>query len=181
MRVAVMGISGSGKSTLAKRLSAVLGVPHIELDAINWQAGWRDLNTYDPPEFARRVEAAVAQEAWVSDGNYSKIRPLVVARATHVVWLDYDRGVIMRRVISRSFVRSLTGEELWPGTGNRETWTRWFDKEHPIPWAWSNHHRRRRDYEAIFETKKPAHLVVRRLRHPREADALVAELAREAA
>ena len=40
MRIAVVGSSGSGKSTLARRLAVELGLTHIELDAINWQAGW---------------------------------------------------------------------------------------------------------------------------------------------
>ena len=88
MRIAVVGSSGSGKSTLAKRLAGDLGLPHIELDAINWQAGWKDLNSHDPDEFVRRVAAAVGQDAWVSDGNYGKVRDLVWNRATHLVWLD---------------------------------------------------------------------------------------------
>ena len=42
----------------------------------------------------------------------------------------------MRRVIWRSFSRAVTGRELWAGTGNREEFRRWLDKEHPIRWAW---------------------------------------------
>lgn len=89
IRVAVIGASGAGKSAFARRLSAALGAPHVELDAINWQPGWRDLAGQDPEEFRRRVSAALAADAWVSDGNYRKARDLVLARATHLVWLDY--------------------------------------------------------------------------------------------
>ena len=121
MRIAVVGSSGSGKSTLARRLAVELGLPHIELDAINWQAGWRDLNVHDPAEFRRRVAEATAAEAWASCGTYSKVRDLLLARATHLIWLDYPRWLVMSRVLRRSFVRARTGEELWPGTGNRET------------------------------------------------------------
>src|ERR1700733_6125974 len=132
MRIAVVGTSGSGKSTLARRLAAELGIPYIELDAINWQAGWRDLNTHEPEEFKRRVAAAVSQESWASDGNYfSAVGPAVFGRATHLIWLDYERRVVMRRVIWRSLVRAIGGKELWPGTGNRERFAQWFtDKEH---------------------------------------------------
>ena len=136
MRVIVVGTSGSGKSTFARRLAAAIGAPAIELDAINWQPGWRDLNTQDPQEFVRRVAQAAAGEAWVVDGNYSKARDVLWPRATRFIWLDYERPVIMRRVIWRSLVRALGGKELWPGTGNVETVTRWLDKEHPIRWAW---------------------------------------------
>jgi adenylate kinase family enzyme len=177
MRVAVVGTSGSGKSTLAKRLSGALGVPGIELDAINWQPGWRDLNTYDPEEFVRRVEAAVADEAWVCDGNYSRVQGCVLARATHVVWLDYERALIMRRVIGRSIARAWSGHELWPGSGNRENWRHWLDKEHPIRWAWSTHAGRRARYEAMFAAPEAARLDVRRLRRPAEAEAVIAALA----
>ena len=36
----VVGNSGSGKTTLARRIHASLGVAHLELDAVHWQAGW---------------------------------------------------------------------------------------------------------------------------------------------
>src|SRR3954471_22665512 len=102
MRVVVLGTSGSGKSTFARRLGAAIGAPALELDAINWQRGWRDLNNEDPEEFVRRVSEAAAGEAWVADGNYSKARHVLWPRATRFVWLDYQRSVIMPRVIWRS-------------------------------------------------------------------------------
>src|SRR6516225_11196739 len=102
MRIDVVGTSGSGKTTLARALAAQLALPHIELDAVNWQAGWRDLSRTDPDEFIRRVTRAVAAEAWVVDGNYGLVREFVWRRATHLIWLDYDRPVIMCRVIGRS-------------------------------------------------------------------------------
>ncbi|UTP40070.1 hypothetical protein M9M90_02535 [Phenylobacterium sp. LH3H17] len=180
MRVAVVGSSGSGKSTFTRRLGAARGLTVIELDAINWQAGWRDLNTHDPETFVRRVEAAVAGDAWVTDGNYSRVLPTILARATHIVWLDYGRGVIMSRVLRRSFQRSLSRKEVWPGTGNVETWASWLDKEHPIRWAWDTFARRRARYVEAFADDRLSHLTIHRLRHPREAQPLIARLAREA-
>ena len=70
MRIAVVGSSGSGKSTFARRLGDALGQPVIELDAINWQSGWKDLVTTDPDAFVRRVEADIRGDNWVVDGNY---------------------------------------------------------------------------------------------------------------
>lgn len=176
MRIAVVGSSGSGKTTLARRLEAELALPRIELDAINWQADWRDLNTDDPDEFIRQVEARIAADRWVCDGNYSKVRLRVWARATHLIWLDYDRGVIMPRVIRRSFARAITGQELWPGTGNRETFGRWLSKDHPIRWAWDTWARRRAQYEAMLAEPGLAHLKQHRVRHPRDLTAAVAAL-----
>jgi adenylate kinase family enzyme len=63
MRITVVGTSGSGKTTLARELSTKLGVPFVEIDALNWQAGWRDLNTHDPEELQRRIEVATGESA----------------------------------------------------------------------------------------------------------------------
>ena len=43
MRIVVVGTSGAGKTTLARGIGVPLELPHIELDAINWQSGWCDL------------------------------------------------------------------------------------------------------------------------------------------
>ena len=176
MRITINGSSGSGKSTLARRLAAALDLPHVELDAVNWQPGWVDLNSTDRPEFQRRVAAALAGDRWVTDGNYSSVQSGIRARATHAVWLDYPRPLIMSRVIRRSLHRAISSDELWPGTGNVETFARWLDKEHPIRWSWDNYHRQRARYETVFDDPANAHLSVHRLRHPREADELVASL-----
>lgn len=180
MRVVVVGTSGSGKTTFASRLAAALGAPQLELDAVNWQAGWRDLNTHDPEEFVRRVERLAAGEAWVSDGNYSTVRQALWPRATHFIWLDYSRAVIMRRVIWRSFSRAISGRELWAGTGNTEQFSRWLDKEHPIRWAWDTWAKNRRRYAEIFEEPDFATRPVHRLRRPRDAQRLIEALAAEA-
>jgi adenylate kinase family enzyme len=150
MRIVVVGTSGSGKSTMAKALSRALAIPHVEMDALNWQAGWRDLATHDPEEFHRRVAAAAAGEAWVVDGNYTRVREALWPRATAFVWMDPTRGAVMRQVIGRSFHRAVTKTELWPGTGNTEEFRRWFDAEHPIRWAWDKWAANRARYGAMF-------------------------------
>lgn len=176
MRVSVIGTSGAGKTTFAGALASALGARHVDLDAINWQPGWKDLNKSDPDAFVRRVTEAISADDWVSCGNYGKVRLAMLARATHVVWLDYPKPIVMGRVLRRSFVRAVTGKELWPGTGNRELFSRWLDREHPIRWAWDTYERRRRDYAALFEDPALAHLTKHRLRHPREAAGVIAAL-----
>ena len=177
MRALITGTSGAGKTTFARQLAGASGVTHIELDALNWQPGWVGLNQADPAEFARRVKAAIANDSWVVDGNYGGVRDAVWDRATDVIWLDYGRSVIMRRVVWRSIRRALDQRELWSGTGNRESWRRWLDREHPIRWAWDTWARRRRDYAERCQNPRFGHLRIHRLRNPREADQLVARLA----
>jgi len=174
MRIAVVGTTGSGKTTLASALAAQLALPHIELDSLNWQAGWRDLSRTDPDEFVRRATFAVAADAWVADGNYGLVRDFVWRRATHLVWLDYDRPVIMYRVIWRSLARALLRTELW--AGNRERWGHMLRPSHPIRWAWSTWRRRRIEYEERIGRSDYAHLVVLRLRRPRDAEQLLRQL-----
>jgi len=178
MRIAVVGTSGAGKTTLAHRIASRLGLPHIELDAINWQSGWRDLTRHDPREFVRRVSEAVRAEAWVVDGNYGLVREKVWQRATHLVWLDYERPVVMARVISRTFLRGVLRTELW--AGNRERWRHMLRPSHPIRWAWITWERRRWETAELLSQPQCAHLVVVRLCHPREARQAVELLAKAA-
>jgi adenylate kinase family enzyme len=106
MRIVVVGTSGAGKTTMAREIAAALDVPCIELDRLNWNPNWEALCETDPNEFVRRVSAAIAANAWVSDGNYDLVRDLIWRRGTHLIWLDYGRGLVMYRVISGSKVRS---------------------------------------------------------------------------
>ena len=99
----MVGNSGAGKSTVARQLARNLGVPFVELDAIYHQAGWAPLTA---GEFRARVAGVTAGDAWVIDGNYSAVRPLVWARADTVIWIDPPRHRVMRQVIWRTFRRA---------------------------------------------------------------------------
>jgi adenylate kinase family enzyme len=171
----VIGAPGSGKTTLARAIAARSSLPHVEGDAINWQPGWRDLARHDPDEFTRRVMAAIQTEGWVLDGAYKTVRDVLYRRATHLVWLDYPRRVVMTRVIRRSVLRALLRIELWGG--NRERWRDLLRPSHPIRWAWSNWSQRRWETTERLRKPKYAHLVVLRLRRPGEARQTVELLA----
>ena len=67
-RILIYGSSCSGKSTLGSALADRLGVPFVELDALNWLPGWVGLDKTDPAALVRRFEAATAGEAWVVAG-----------------------------------------------------------------------------------------------------------------
>ena len=171
-RVSVVGSSGSGKTTFAVRLAARLGVEHVELDAINWGPDW---SPSDPDMFRDAVSVATSTDAWVCDGNYSAVRPIVLERADTVVWLDLPLRTCLVRVIRRTSRRIRRGEELW--AGNRETWRQLFVGDNALFW-WllTTHRRRRRDYEGRFLSPESSDLRVLRFRSSAEADAWLASM-----
>jgi adenylate kinase family enzyme len=174
MRVVVVGTSGAGKTTMAKSIASALDLPCIELDSLNWAPSWQDLSKTNPDEFTQKVRDAISAAAWVSDGNYAVVRDMVWRRATHLVWLDYSRGVVMYRVIKRSIARALDQKELW--AGNKEDWRRWLRPSHPIRWAWSTWKGRRSRFEGLLNDARYGHLVVLRLRTPHDVARAVSRL-----
>jgi adenylate kinase family enzyme len=161
-RISVVGTSGSGKSTVGRQLALGLGVPFVELDSIYHQPGWVPLAA---EEFRRRVAEAAAGDGWVIDGNYSKARPLVWARADTVVWLDLPRWTVMRQVTWRSLWRAAFRVELW--NGNRERWANlftWVPEDSVISWAWHRHAVYRERYAVAAADPANAHLHFVRLR-----------------
>ncbi len=156
-RVLVIGQSGSGKSTAAARLSSVLGVPHIELDALFHGTGW-----VPNDRFVTDLDRITASGDWVVDGNYSVARDLLWGRADTVVWLDLPRAVTVRRALLRTLQRAAVRAELW--NGNRERLRTVLRASHPIRWTWSTHGLHRAEYEARLIDPRWSHLDVVRLR-----------------
>jgi adenylate kinase family enzyme len=147
-RVSVVGTSGVGKSTFASSLARALGCPFLELDSVFHQADWAPL---DVALFRARVADFAAGERWVIDGNYSKVRDIVWARADTVVWLDLPRRVVMRRLVWRTLRRVAGRAELW--NGNRERWRNvftWDRNESVISWGWHSYGSNRVRYAAAM-------------------------------
>ncbi|MFN2520321.1 MAG: AAA family ATPase [Candidatus Limnocylindria bacterium] len=166
-RVSVVGTTGSGKTTLARALAERLGVSATEIDALFWGPAWTAARR---DELRVRVGAAAAADAWVIDGNYSASRDLVWSRADTVVWLDYPLPLILFRLLRRIVARIRSGAELWPGTGNRETFRNAFlSTDSLFVWALRTHFVRRRRYFAALLRPENAHLEVHRFRRPAEA------------
>jgi hypothetical protein len=144
-------------------------VPFVELDALAWGPNWK-LVPVDV--FHERVARAVEGDAWVIDGNYTTrgARDLVWPRADTVVWLDPSLGVIFARLFERAMRRIRSGEELWAGTGNRETFRNQFlSRETLFWWALKTHRRRRRELPLVLARPENAHLTVHHFRRPDEA------------
>ncbi|HEX6369490.1 MAG TPA: hypothetical protein VF006_11200 [Longimicrobium sp.] len=126
-KVLVIGSSGAGKSVFAARLAERTGLPLIHLDAIYWKPGW--VRT-PKEEWARTVDALLARDRWVMDGNYAGTLDRRLAACDTVVFLDVPRTVCLWRVARRRIVyRRGARPDMTPGC--RERLTREF-----IRWIW---------------------------------------------
>jgi hypothetical protein len=97
----------------------------------------------------------------------------VLERADTYIWLDYQRPVVMRRVIGRTARRVVFRERLF--NGNREKLTAAFvDPEHPVRWAWTQHTPRRRRNVVRLSDPGHGHLTVVRLTTPAATDGWLA-------
>jgi adenylate kinase family enzyme len=162
-RVAVItSASGNGGTTFARTLAARLGVPFVELDALNHGPGWTEVTA---EELQARVRPVVATDAWVIDGSYrGKLGDLVFDRTDVVVWLDLPVWVWLPRLLRRTFGRIARREELW--AGNRETLSGAFiGRDALIPWTLWHYRSRRRAYP-----ERLARFNLVRLRTPSEVE-----------
>lgn len=118
-RILVIGTSGSGKSTLARAIAGRLDLLYTPTDPFYWKAGWR-------PASSERVgaclEAVLADDAWILDGNFDDRRDQVWGRADCIIWLDLPWSLTVWRVAIRNVRWVLSREPVW--SGNVMTWRR---------------------------------------------------------
>ena len=169
-RISVVGTTGSGKTTFAGGLAGKLGLRHIELDALYWDANWAGT----PREvFRAKVEQAVLSvPAWVCDGNYRMVRDILWPRAQAVIWLDYPFVVIFWRLWRRTWRNWRYHQPLC--NGNYESLPRqlkfWSD-DSIFRWLVKSYGRHKRDYPLLFSLPEYQHLAVLRFTSPAEAQA----------
>ena len=162
-RVAVIATaSGNGKTTVGMQLAKRLGVPFVEMDALNHGPNWVEAT---PEELRAQVEPIVETDAWVIDGNYrGKLGDLVLERADVVVWLDLPLRIWLPRLLRRTARRVASREELW--NGNRERLLGQLRPSTSVVWYTLRVHRVRR---RVYPTEL-AHLPLVRLRSTREVE-----------
>lgn len=127
-------------------------------------------------EFQAAVEAVIAGNCWVIDGNYrSRLGELVWGRADTLIWLDYALPVILWRLWWRTLRRTVAREELW--NGNRESLrSQFFTSDSLFLWTFKSHARHRRQYPASLAEPENAHLALIRFHTPHEANRWLTDL-----
>ena len=164
-RINVIGTSGSGKSTFARELAKVLNLPYHEMDRLFWKPDWQQS---PEDEFVQQVREVTSQPKWVLDGNYRRTMPDKWNRAQLVIWLDLSFVRTVLRVTKRAIRRAFTQQEIWPGTGNRESLAKSFlSRESVIWWAITTHRQISRKYTALMASAEYSHLCFVRLRTPK--------------
>jgi adenylate kinase family enzyme len=170
-KINVIGTSGSGKSTLSKKIAEALQFPYIELDRLFWKANWQGSSD---EEFFANVKLALDKPQWVLDGNYSRTVPIKWKEVDIVVWLDYPFTQVLLQAIRRAVTRAWNQEEIWEGTGNRESFKKsFFSKESIIWWTIATHTRVKKNYEQILSDSKFSDIKFVRLRSHAQADKFI--------
>ena len=169
-RIAVVGVSGNGKTTLARAAAAKLGVPYVELDALNHKPGWIEASD---EELRAAADEATRGDAWVADGSYyAKLGMLVHDRADEVVWLDQALALVLYRLVKRAVIDIVTKRDMF--NGNRQTWRfAFWGRDSLVGYAIRMYFGRRRAWPQQFAAVDTP---VTRLRRPREVERWLAQL-----
>jgi adenylate kinase family enzyme len=99
-RICIMGPSNSGKSTLAEAIARARGLEVFHLDQLHHlpNTNWVPR---PPDEFAGLHDAAIIGARWVIEGNYSRLLPQRLARATGFILLDASTSTSLYRYFRR--------------------------------------------------------------------------------
>ncbi len=139
-RIRVVGVSGSGRTTLARTLAARLGVPHLELDAVNALDAvdtvvWLDLPRRTvTARVARRtaVRLLTRRELW--NGNCEDRRSLLRRDpAENILLWTWTRHTVVRRRNEPPWQRHLDGADgvCWVRLRSPRKVRRWLEEVAP--------------------------------------------------
>jgi adenylate kinase family enzyme len=99
-RLCILGPSNSGKSTLGVAIAAARGLTPIHLDQLHHLPD-TDWVPRPADDFAALHDAAILGPSWVMEGNYTRLLPQRLARATGVLLLDVPTSVSLYRYFRR--------------------------------------------------------------------------------
>jgi adenylate kinase family enzyme len=99
-RICIMGPSNSGKSTLADAISRAKALEPVHLDQL-YHLPYTDWVPRPADEFVTLHDMAIAGSAWAMDGNYSRLLPQRLERATGFILLDVPTSTSLFRYVRR--------------------------------------------------------------------------------
>lgn len=155
-RFNVVGCSGSGKSTFARKLANQIDCPCIELDAVYWGPNWSE-----PTDdiFFQKLDTKLNTNSWVIDGNYTRTIPIKWKRVQTVIWLDLPFTRTFWQALRRASRRAYRKEELWPGTGNTESFRKtFFSHDSILLWTLTSYRTVRQRYLKLIADPQYSHI-----------------------
>ena len=176
MRINVIGTSGSGKTTFGRELASTLQIPFIELDTIFWEPDW---NEPDDSELFPKLSAALSGDSWVLDGNYSRTLDIKWERVEAVIWLDFSIPRTVDQAVKRAVSRIISQEELWPGTGNRESLKKLFSRDSIVLWTIQTYFRRKKKILGYISSEQYRSIIFHRIRSPKQVRRFLQSAARD--
>ncbi|MGY4398416.1 adenylate kinase family enzyme [Sphingomonas sp. UYAg733] len=99
-RICIMGPSNSGKSTLAEAISRTRSLYVVHLDQLH-HLPHTDWVRRPADEVTALHDAAISGERWVIEGNYSRLLPQRLERATGLILLDAPTATSLYRYMRR--------------------------------------------------------------------------------
>ncbi len=116
MKIHIIGCSGSGKTYLAKALSEKYGVPHFDLDDIQWDNSGSYGVKRPTEQRAEMLNDILKNGNWIIEGVYYAWVGQCFEDADKIYVLDMPKQVYTYRIIKRSVRRKLGLEK-----GKKET------------------------------------------------------------
>ncbi len=117
MKIHIIGGPGSGKMFLAETLSERYGIPHFDLDELQWDNAANGYGTKrDPQERDALLHRILQRDDWIIEGVYYAWCGQCFADADQIYLLRVPRRRYRYRILRR-FVRRKIGLEK----GKRET------------------------------------------------------------
>ena len=117
MKIFIIGCPGSGKTYLADKLAQELGVPHFDLDDLQWD---NNADTYgvkrEPHKRDKLLNKILEQKDWIIEGVYYVWCARCFQEADKIYLLNVPKYKYRYRIIRR-FIRRKLGLE----NGKKET------------------------------------------------------------
>ncbi|MBO1360308.1 AAA family ATPase [Acetobacter sacchari] len=104
VRICIMGPSNSGKSTLAHAIARSQELAVVHLDQLH-HLPHTDWTPRPADEFAALHDQAIEGSRWVIEGNYSRLLPQRLERATGFILLDVPTTVSLYRYVRRCWFK----------------------------------------------------------------------------
>ena len=97
-KVIVIGCPGAGKSTFSRTLHELTGLPLYHLDLLYWNS---DKTTVRKEVFIERLQAVIALDKWIIDGNYGSTMEMRIKECDTVFFLDFPVEVCIDGIQQR--------------------------------------------------------------------------------